>query len=195
MHSLEKVRRKSPMLRDPGAFSRRTDQTVISTATLPASVAEPARSALVAATDAWCALLGPRLHSLVLFGSVARGRSTARSDIDLLVIADGFPRSLRERRCPLLAAWSRVRARQGLPAVEWNLVTKSPEEARRHSPLYLDIVEDGILLIDRAGFFRTVLDGMRARMQQIGSQRVFLDDGRWYWDLKPDFRFGEVVQI
>ena len=24
---------------------------------------------------------------------------------------------------------------------------------------------------------------------------VFLDDGSWYWDLKPDFRFGEVVEI
>lgn len=170
-------------------------RTLIATATLPASVPEPARSSLAAATDAWCAFLGPRLHSLVLFGSVARGRSTARSDIDLLVIADGFPRSLRERRRPLLAAWSRVRARAGLPAVEWNLVTKSPEEARCRSPLYLDIVEDGILLMDRADFFRTVLDGMRARMQELGSRRVFLDDGRWYWDLKPDFRFGEVVRI
>ena len=169
--------------------------TPVATVTLPAAVPEPARSSLVAATDAWCTLLGPRLHSLVLFGSVARGRSTAHSDIDLLVIADDFPRSLRERRRPLLAAWSHVRARQGLPAVEWNLVTKSPEEARRHSPLYLDIVEDGILLIDRADFFRTVLDGMRARMQELGSRRVFLDDGRWYWDLKPDFRFGEVVRI
>ena len=147
------------------------------------------------AADAWCALLGSRLRSLVLFGSVARGQSTARSDIDLLVIADGFPWSLRERRRPLLAAWSRARARRGLPAVEWNLVTKSPEEARSHSPLYLDIVEYGILLVDREGFFRTVLDGMRARMQALGSRRVFLDDGSWYWDLKPDFRFGEVVEI
>ena len=162
---------------------------------LPASVPEPVRTSLAAAAEAWCALLGPRLLSLVLFGSVARGGSTACSDVDLLVVADGFPRSLRERRRPLLAAWSRAQARRGLPPVEWNLVTKSPEEARGHSPLYLDIVEDGILLIDRDGFFRTVLDGMRARMRQLGSRRVFLADGRWYWDLKPDFRFGEVVEI
>lgn len=103
------------------SFENRLTQvkrTLISTATLPAFVPEPARSSLAAATDAWCALRGPRLHSLVLFGSVARGRSTARSDIDLLVIADSFPRSLHERRRPLLAAWSHVRARQGLPAVE-----------------------------------------------------------------------------
>ena len=159
------------------------------------AIAEPFRTSLADAADAWCALLGPRLRSLVLFGSVARGQGAPRSDIDVLVVAEGFPRSLVERRRPLLAAWSHVRARHALPAVEWNLVTKTPEEARFHSPLYLDMVEDGILLVDRGQFFQTVLDAMRTRMRELGSRRVFLDDGSWYWDLKPDFRFGEVVEI
>ena len=163
--------------------------------TVPTSVPEPFRTCIVAASDAWCELLGSRLRSLVLFGSVARGQSRARSDVDLLVIAAGFPRSLVERRRALLTAWSHARARHALPAVEWNLVTKTPEEAQFHSPLYLDIVEDGILLVDRGEFFQTVLDAMRARMRELGSRRVFLDDGSWYWDLKPDYRFGEVVEI
>ena len=162
---------------------------------MPASVPEPFRSCIAAAGEAWCGLLGPRLRSLVLFGSVARGRPTTRSDIDLLVIAAGFPRSLAERRRPLLSTWSSVRARHALPPVDWDLVTKTPEEARYHSPLYLDIVEDGILLVDRDEFFRTVLDDMRVRMRDLGSRRVYLDDGSWYWDLKPDFRFGEVVEV
>ena len=166
-----------------------------SIASLPASVPEPFRTSIVAATDTWCTLLGPRLRSLVLFGSLARGQGTARSDVDILVVAERFPRSLAERRRPLLAAWSHARARHALPAVEWNLVTKTPAEARYHSPLYLDIVEDGILLVDRGRFFETVLDAMRARMRELGSRRVYLDDGSWYWDLKPDFRFGEVVEI
>lgn len=169
--------------------------TAPSKASLPASVQEQFRTPIAAACDSWCALLGPRLSSLVLFGSAARGQATARSDIDLLVVAAGFPRSLVERRRPLLAAWSEARARHALPAVEWNLVTKTPEEARFHSPLYLDIVEDGILLVDRGRFFETVLDAMRSRMRELGSRRVFLDDGSWYWDMKPDFRFGEVVEI
>lgn len=161
----------------------------------PEAIAEPFRASIAAAADAWCALLGPRLRSLVLFGSVARGEAAPRSDIDVLVVAAGFPRSLAERRRPLLAAWSHARARHGLPAVEWSLVTKTPEEAQCRSPLYLDIVEDGILLVDRGRFFETVLDAMRARMRELGSRRVFLEDGSWYWDLKPDFRFGEVVEI
>ena len=110
-----------------------------SVANLPESVPGPVRASLAAATEAWCALLGPRLHSLVLFGSVARGRSTARSDVDLLVIAEGFPRSLLERRRPLLAAWSRVRAQQALREVEWNLVTKRAPARKRPIPA----VEEG----------------------------------------------------
>jgi predicted nucleotidyltransferase len=162
---------------------------------IPSGLAEPFRSALDAAAAAWAAGLGDRLVSLVLFGSVARGQARPASDIDLLVVAEGFPRSLAERRRPLLASWEVVRAARGLPAVEWNLVTKSPEEARVRSPLYLDIVEDGILLLDRGGFFAAVLEGMRERMRILGSRRVHLEDGSWYWDLKPGFRFGEVVEL
>jgi hypothetical protein len=162
---------------------------------LPVSTPEAIREALAAAADVWCAVLGGRLRSLVLFGSVARGEARGGSDIDLLVVADGLPRSLRERRRPLLAAWEQVRAERRLPPVEWNLVTKTPEEARHHSPLYLDMVEDAILLVDRDSLFASVLDAMRARMRALGSRRVYLDDGTWYWDLKPDFRFGEVVEI
>jgi predicted nucleotidyltransferase len=162
-------------------------------ARLPVPV--PIRAALDAATDAWSNLLGTRLVSLVLFGSVARGQAHASSDIDLLVVAEGFPERGRDRRRILLEEWSRVRADRDLPAVEWNLITKTPAEARFHSPLYLDIVEDGILLIDREGFFRLVMDAMRDRMRELGSRRIFLEDGSWYWDLRPDFRFGDVVEI
>jgi hypothetical protein len=79
--------------------------------------------------------------------------------------------------------------------VPWNLIVKSPTEASARSPLYLDVVEDGILVLDRGRFFEDVLAGMRARMRELGSRRIFLGDGAWHWDLKPDFRFGEVVEI
>jgi predicted nucleotidyltransferase len=162
---------------------------------LPQDTPPPLRAAVEAAVQAWSDLLGARLVSLVLFGSVARGDARESSDIDLLVIAEDLPRSLAERRRPLRQAWERVKTERGLPPVEWNLVAKTPVEAAYHSPLYLDIVEDGILLVDRGGFFQRVLDAMRARMQALGSRRVYLPDGSWYWDLKPDYRFGEVVEI
>lgn len=166
-----------------------------SLAKIPPSTPDAISAALTSAVSGWTASLGPRLLSLILFGSVARGTAHETSDIDLLVIVEGLPRSLRDRRQVLLDEWSSVRARERLRPVEWNLIVKPPEEARAHSPLYLDLVEDVILLVDRDGFFEAVLSSMRARMQELGSRRVFLPDGTWYWDLKPDFRFGEIVEI
>jgi len=162
---------------------------------VPETVSEPFRTALVIATEVWMADQGERLISLVLFGSVARGQARPVSDIDLVIVATGLPRSLAERRRPFLQAWERARAGQGLPHVDWNLIVKSPEEARVHSPLYLDIVEEGIVILDRGDLVGAVLAAMRERMRALGSRRVYLADGSWYWDLKPDFRFGEAVEI
>lgn len=164
-------------------------------ARIPQSIPEPFQTALAVACGGWLSLLGEDLVSLVLFGSVARGSARVDSDLDLLVVARGFPRSLRDRRRPLIDLWQALRSRQELISVQWNLVTKTPEEARGHSPLYLDMVLDAVLLYDREGFFATVLSEMRARMQTLGSRRVVLGDGSWYWDLKPDFRFGEIVEL
>jgi hypothetical protein len=161
---------------------------------IPESLQEPYRSILVAAADAWIESCD-RLVSIVLFGSVARRDARPTSDIDLLLVAEGLPRSLAERRRPFLEAWREVRAARGLSHVEWNLIVKTPDEARFRSPLYLDMVEDAVLILDRGRFFEEVLAGMRARMRELGSRRIYLPDGSWYWDLKPDFRFGDVVEI
>jgi predicted nucleotidyltransferase len=180
---------------DGGLESAQMNEPRSSAPAVPESVPEPFRTALVVATDAWVAEQGERLVSLVLFGSVARGQTRPGSDIDLVIVAEGLPRSLAERRRPFLQAWERARAARGLPHVEWNLITKSPEEARVHSPLYLDIVEEGIVIFDREGLVGAVLAAMRERMRALGSRRIYLADGSWYWDLKPDYRFGEVVEI
>ena len=160
---------------------------------IPESLQEPFRSALVAATDAWIEREG--LVSIVLFGSVARWEARPTSDIDVLLVAEGLPRRQADRRQPFLDAWEAVRAARGLPPVEWNLIVKTPHEATYHSPLYLDMVEDAILILDRERFFEEVLAGMRERMRELGSRRIHLPDGSWYWDLKPDFRWGDVVEI
>jgi predicted nucleotidyltransferase len=162
---------------------------------VPASLQEPFRTALLAASASWITDLGSRLVSIVLFGSVARRQGRPTSDIDLVLVAHDLPRALVDRRRLFLESWERVRRVRALPHIQWNLIVKSPVEAQTRSPLYLDIVEEGILVFDRNRFFEVVLAGMRARMRELGSRRVFLPDGTWYWDLKPDFRFGEIVEI
>ena len=157
------------------------------------SLQEPFRTALITAVGAWVKREG--LVSIVLFGSVARRQARPTSDIDVLVVAENIPRRPADRRQPFLDAWETARATRDLPPVEWNLIVKTPDEARYRSPLYLDMVEDAILVFDRGRFFEEVLAGMRERMRKLGSRRVHLPDGSWYWDLKPDFRWGDVVEI
>lgn len=144
---------------------------------LPGSTSAVHRNAVEAAVQAWRAALGLRLVSLVLFGSVARGTAREDSDIDVLVVAEGFPWSMRDRRRPLLQAWEQVRVARGLPFVEWNLVTKTPDEARVRVPLYLDLVEDAVILVDRDRFFAEVLDGMRQRMRAHTPLRISIPSG------------------
>lgn len=160
-----------------------------------AQIGAPLDAALGVALREWRAVLGERLVSILLFGSAARGEWSRNSDVDLLLVVDPAPRSLADRRRPLVARWQQARRRLGLAAVQWDLVVKDRREAVQHSPLYLDMLADGILLYDRGSFLADVFARMRERMAELGSRRVYLSDGSWYWDLKPGVRFGEVVEI
>ena len=36
---------------------------------------------------------------------------------------------------------------------------------------------------------------LERRLKALKARKVQLPSGRWYWDLKPDYRLGEVVEI
>ena len=39
------------------------------------------------------------------------------------------------------------------------------------------------------------LEAVRQRLRQLGSRRIERPDGSWYWDLKPDWRPGETIEL
>ena len=55
----------------------------------------------------------------------------------------------------------------------------------------LAVCDHGIVLFDR----REVLARKLASLRALGSRRMELADGSWYWDLKPDRRPGEVIAL
>jgi hypothetical protein len=65
----------------------------------------------------------------------------------------------------------------------------------RHPWILLDIAHHGVILYDPASVLERELDAVRQRIAALGSTRVELPDGSWYWDLKPDWRPGEVVDL
>ena len=155
---------------------------------------------LTALVEALKAEFQDELTSVVLFGSFARGDWHGESDIDVLVVCHGLPRGPFERQRAFMRAAARVdHLAAELPAEgalwHWAPILKTEAEASHRSPLFLDMTEDARLLYDRADFFAGVLRGLRERMRELGSRRVAMPDGSWYWDLKPDYRFGEVVEL
>ncbi len=150
-------------------------------------------------TEALKETLGDRLVSVALFGSVARGEAGSTSDIDLFVVLEEAPTGMRRRRALLEPARERL-----TPALEalWQQgiytdfveIIRSREEARRFHPVYLDMTEEAIILYDKNAFFAGLLERLRRRLQELGARKKRI--GRvWYWDLKPDFRPGEVIEL
>lgn len=152
-----------------------------------------------ALTEACHDFYGDRLITLAVFGSVGRDTMRPDSDIDILIVAEPLPRG-RIRRVEEFAAVERrigphlaTASKHGVQT-RLSPVFKTPEEVRRGSPLFLDMSEDARILHDRDRFFERQMDGLRHRLRSLGARRLWKGDA-WYWDLKPDYRPGEVFEI
>jgi hypothetical protein len=140
-----------------------------------------------------------RLVSLVVFGSAGRGVPVPGSDLDLLLVADPLPagrlarvaefRDVERDLEPLL---EEMRSAGLSPEV--SPLFKTPAEVDRGSPLMLDMVEDALILHDRQGFMKRRLTRLEERLKVLGARRIWRGNA-WFWDLKPDYRPGEVFEL
>jgi len=140
-----------------------------------------------------------RLISLVVYGSVARGTFTLASDVDFLVVANSLPPG----RIPRVREFDAVETAlqpslQECRRVGWNVelspIFKTTSEAERGSPLFLDMIDDARILFDRDHFFANRLEKLRKRLRALGSRRIW-SGNIWYWDLKPDYKPGDVIEL
>jgi predicted nucleotidyltransferase len=142
---------------------------------------------------------GNRLISIALFGSVARETYRADSDIDILLIANRLPKGRTRRVAEFMKIEKRLEnilsslQKQGL-FIELSPIIKSPEEAEAGSPLFLDMVEDAKILYDRNAFFVSIMERLKAKLRALGAKRLWKGNA-WYWDLKPDYKPGDVIEL
>lgn len=144
---------------------------------------------------------GDRLVSVCFYGSVAKGTATPESDVDVLVVAQALYADLGSRihdTTPIHEALRRSEEyrklrMQGISAFVSDLYL-SPEEARAHPPILLDLTKDASIAYDKDGFFECVLEEMRRRLIELGAKRVNTGKGH-YWILKPDANPNEVVEV
>jgi len=119
-------------------------------------------------------VLGGKLVS-VARGGPRFGRRPAR----------GLPGAARGRvQAALRPLWERgfCAGFTGLPRTE--------AEAACFDRMYPDMVEEAVLLCGRDRFFA----GAPARLRALGARRRRPGDV-WYWDLRPDFRPGNVIEL
>jgi len=143
---------------------------------------------------------GPRLVALAIFGSLGRGTAGPESDVDLLIVCRDLPpgRILRVEEFgawvePDLETFLEQLAAGGIHT-RLSPVFKTPEELEAGSPLLLDMVEDAVILYDPEGALASRLRRLRERLAELGARRIWRGE-QWYWDLKPDYRPGEVFEL
>lgn len=145
------------------------------------------------------AFYGNRLITIAVFGSVGRGTPRPDSDIDLLLVSDPLPNGRMNRVQEFAAVEDRLegdfRALKAL-GIDTYLapVFKTPEEVALGSPLFLDMIDGSKIVYDKDDFFRGYLDGLRVKLESLGARKVMYR-GAWYWDLKPGFKRGEVIDL
>ena len=163
-------------------------------------IKEPYRTVIQNLLSALIRLYGDNLTSLVIYGSVARGNPRMDSDIDMLVIFEELPKPMSDRIRMFEKAEDEVQLlldellNRGY-AITLSPLIKTREEAERFSPLYLDMTEDAVIIYDKGGFFEGVLTRIINRLRELGAVRVWVSDRAWYWVLKKDYKFGEVIEI
>ena len=145
-----------------------------------------------------------RLISVAIFGSVARNEAKfPGSDIDFLVVVEGikgtfgrrihqmmdFDRKLRET-----AEFKEFTREKGT----WPLIQEyifSPEEIKHHPPLLLDLTSDVYILYDKEDFLKNELQTLQETFAKLGTKKVTLPNGEWFWILKPKTKLHEAVEL
>jgi len=140
------------------------------------------------------------MESFAVYGSVARGSATLNSDVDILLISEHLSGSLGSRMKTLynmeeaLHDEQRWLRKHGIYA-GLSFYPLRKREAQRLPNLFLDLTEEAVILKDEEHFLERTLLELKTKLLKMGAKRVFINKEQWYWDLKPDYKFGETIAI
>lgn len=142
---------------------------------------------------------GSNFLACALFGSVARGEGRPESDLDFLIVFKNKSTELEKEIIRLLVdadAWleKQILFSKGIYAHP-SVILRTEKELREDPLIMLDVADHGITLYDREKVLERLLSLLRSRLKELKSKKVLLPDGTWYWDLKPDWHRGEVVEL
>lgn len=142
---------------------------------------------------------GKGLLGLVLLGSIARGKGRLDSDLDILLVHNLVRKEAEEKYSEVRMMMRKSEAHKNLlaqnirPIIAPLLVTVS--ELSENPLILLDIIDHGIVLYDYNRTIKKLFEKMKVKLGELGAKKVVLNDENWLWDLKPDWKPGEVIEI
>jgi predicted nucleotidyltransferase len=142
-----------------------------------------------------------RLVSVCFFGSVVRRNATPESDLDVLVVAESMPTDLGLRVRESAPAYEKLRRSEAYQKLRSegrsafvSEIFLTPDEAKTHPPILLDLTDDAFIAYDKNDFLHTLLEEIKRNLQALGAKKIKATKG-YYWVLKPNANAGEVVEI
>jgi len=140
------------------------------------------------------------LLSIILFGSVARGKWNNESDIDLLIIfsnKSSIKITINNRLTKIISDYerkSKLKNSKGdrlfSTIQDISLLLKDLHTFRT---IFYDIAMDGIILFDRNQTGFHFLKKIKKRIEEKGLKRVFIKENDYYWE--RNVKFGEIIEL
>ncbi len=140
------------------------------------------------------------LLSIILFGSVARGKWNNESDIDLFIIftnKSSLRTTINNRLTKIISDYerkSKLRSSKGdrlfSTIQDISLVL---EDLHTFRTVFYDIAMDGIILFDRNQTGFHFLKKIKKRIEEKGLRRIFIKENDYYW--KRNVKFGEIIEL
>ncbi|MEN3045132.1 MAG: nucleotidyltransferase domain-containing protein [Candidatus Hydrothermales bacterium] len=140
------------------------------------------------------------LISFVVFGSVAKNKTNPFSDIDLLIICENLPKGRTKRildfmkniERPLKEKLKKLREKNYF--IEISPIIKKPNEVEYGGFIYLDMIDDSIILFDKNKFFKNYLEKLSNKLKEYGAKKIYKKGG-YYWIIKKDVDVKIGVEI
>ncbi len=137
--------------------------------------------------------------AVTLFGSVARRTATNESDIDMLILVKKRTEELHKKFLKIdIESYDWQENQELLDKKIYTKIyeiIKTEEELRRNPLILLDILDHGIILYDPQEKMKNLLSDLDKKLKELGAKKIVFEDGKWCWDLKPDWKPGEIVEI
>lgn len=142
-----------------------------------------------------------KILSVILFGSIARGKFSKSSDIDLLLIFSNEITNtfLCDKKITDLTIEfyknNELKDEKGNKIYSTiQPIALSLMELDTFRTLFYDIATDGIIIFDKEDVGLKFINKIKRRIKEKGLKRVYLGENNFYWKRKK-IQFGEIVEL